>query len=543
MTDALKALLEQIGKGQYADLTVEQLSEAQSEITAALAAWKADKSIYTADEVKSLLDSVKAVKTEVETRTAATSDLEAQVEALVPEPAQPEPETPKPSLASVLAKRPAQAVPAAEPTPPADEPESPAVEIIAASGGPQSPVAEDGQRLTSLTEIGQAMDAAWRGTRPPANGAVYNRAVQKRWNAALRVDEAGKAQDNFAALQAAIHIGQERAKASLYGGDGDVLQAATGICGPLEPKFSFLNLIGQDGLIDLTDVGVARGGLRIPQAVTYDDIDGQAAIAYPYTSQMGADSGTKPCFTVTCPGISDFLVIAYQTCLRFGNFSGQFFPEYVEHVSDVAMATHAHKVNLALILAITTNADTVTYDSNGATKLGGAWTQFVRQTTFHSWLYRSKYRTSQDLVLEHVYPYRALGALIADTAARQSSTPTETAGTVTAAVAAHGREIGTRFQFVHDWQEMTQAPGDFGSEAYSSLLFPAGNLIHMTGETLDLGVVRDSTRNAANEFDNWVETFDGIASAGYENMLITDQRFCPDGTTGGTVTISCTTAS
>lgn len=545
MTDELKALLEKIDKGEFADLSTEQLTQVQGEITESLTAWRADKSLYSATEVKSMTAALTSVKGQIESRTSEDQALEDEVKALVPDA--PQVETPEPvktgNLAAVLEKRPAAATPAPEP-PVVVEPEpeaEPAVEVIAASGAPGSSVSEDAPRL-SPAEAAQTLWDSHRRMKAPAQGSVQTRALQRRWNAAFRVDEGASGQANYTAYSNAVMAGQERAKAALYG--DEVIQAATGICGPLEPRYSFLNLADANaGIIDLVDVGVARGGLRLPQAVTFDDIRGQSAVAYPYTSQMGADAGTKPCWEVECPGISDFMVIAYQTCQRFGNFTNQFFPEYVDMISNLAMAGHAHDVNLALILGIVASADTVTFESNGNTKLGDAWVQFTRQATFHAFLYRDQQRTSQDLVLEQVWSYRALGALIAAVMARTSSEPTAAAFAVREAVNAFGRTIGVRFQFVYDWQEMAQAPGDFGSEFYSFLEFPAGEVVHMTGESLDFGPVRDSTRNAANEFDMWFESFDGLAFSGYPIHYVTEVRLCPNGETGNTAAILCSTGS
>jgi hypothetical protein len=56
---------------------------------------------------------------------------------------------------------------------------------------------------------------------------------------------------------------------------------------------------------------------------------------------------------------------------------------------------------------------------------------------------------------------------------------------------------------------------------------------------LDLGTVRDSVLNAANDFQLFVETFDGIAIPGYEILEVTQVDACPTGATGSTVTITC----
>src|SRR5688500_17761164 len=66
-------------------------------------------------------------------------------------------------------------------------------------------------------------------------------------------------------------------------------------------------------------------------------------------------------------------------------------------------------------------------------------------------------------------------------------------------------EAGQHF----DWQS-PGAVNDWSTESVSSL-FPAGAFQFLDGGTLDLGLVRDSTLNAANDFSTFMETFEAVA--------------------------------
>lgn len=52
-------------------------------------------------------------------------------------------------------------------------------------------------------------------------------------------------------------------------------------------------------------------------------------------------------------------------------------------------------------------------------------------------------------------------------------------------------------------------------------LFPEGTFLHLDGGTLDLGLVRDSTLNATNDYKIFLETFEAVAKVGVESLRIT----------------------
>jgi len=51
-------------------------------------------------------------------------------------------------------------------------------------------------------------------------------------------------------------------------------------------------------------------------------------------------------------------------------------------------------------------------------------------------------------------------------------------------------------------------------------LFAEGTFAFMDGGTLDLGLVRDSTLNAANDYQTFVETFENIVKFGHESLRV-----------------------
>jgi hypothetical protein len=66
-------------------------------------------------------------------------------------------------------------------------------------------------------------------------------------------------------------------------------------------------------------------------------------------------------------------------------------------------------------------------------------------------------------------------------------------------------------------------------------LFAPGTWLFLDMGRLDLGVVRDSTLNATNDFQTFYETFEGPAKIGVESLKVTS-TVCINGATGGPTT-------
>ena len=52
-------------------------------------------------------------------------------------------------------------------------------------------------------------------------------------------------------------------------------------------------------------------------------------------------------------------------------------------------------------------------------------------------------------------------------------------------------------------------------------LFSEGTFLFLDGGTLDLGVVRDSQLNSTNDYQMFLETFEGVAKIGIESLRVT----------------------
>ena len=67
-------------------------------------------------------------------------------------------------------------------------------------------------------------------------------------------------------------------------------------------------------------------------------------------------------------------------------------------------------------------------------------------------------------------------------------------------------------------------------------LFVEGSIQFLDGGRLDLGVVRDSTLDATNDYETFIETFENIADRGFAASAYAIQTtICPNGGSAGSV--------
>lgn len=331
---------------------------------------------------------------------------------------------------------------------------------------------------------------------------------------------------------------------SLERGEQDALTASGGFCAPAEVSYDFFDISSDDGLLSLPTANATRGQVSIPVSPSLDSIfsdeDWEAAVSSEWDSDRdaaavdseGVTQDTKPCFRVECPSFGDFEVIARPLCLTFGNFTSQFYPELVADVLGKSLRAHSHGQNADIIGDVVALADAVSYSGSG----GGAIVGLLRYVSFHAAQYREKYRMNRSAPLEVVLPHWVRSALVVDHITRSSTTEY---GVADSAVDAWFAARNLNPQFVYDWQGISTAPDSEYPASANVLLYAPGTVVQLDAPAIDLGMVRDSTLNSTNDWQQFVETFAGVAKIGHEVRLLQDVPVCPSGGVGAEESITC----
>lgn len=436
------------------------------------------------------------------------------------------------------------------------EPTAKPLAITASVGQPGK--FEPGATLTDLRTVGDLLESRARGMADQGGryakrragdpyGGVQVASIKNDWIG----DDVFNDSTGAAAVQAYIDKVQGNRTASKF----ETLVAAGGWCAPSENRYDFFNIACEGGMIDLPTFGVTRGGINFPVSPSLADTFSPALPWYTAFSNATvpwlwtesddilAVTGdtSKPCIRVPCSEMTNVRLECYGICLTAGNLADNAWPESTRNFLRLLMAAHYHASNGRYIAQIVSAAGTViTGCSDGGS---GTAAPILGTAELGAWDYRTKFGMCDTDVLEWVLPSWSKGAVRADLAKRTG---------VSDFMCVTDAEIGAWFdcrniraQFVDDFQ--VRATGQPGAATaitqypsfVNGLMYAAGTVARGNGMSLDLGVVRDSTLNAENDFTAaWMEECHLIAQFGHEvrNYRI---GICPDGTTGAADLTTC----
>lgn len=335
--------------------------------------------------------------------------------------------------------------------------------------------------------------------------------------------------------------------------DTESLVAGGGWCAPSELKYDFFNILCQDGMVDLPEFGVNRGGVRFPVSPSLADVftgtftNATNPWVWTETDDILTVTGTpnKPCVRVPCPSFSEVRLECYGICLTAGNLTDNAYPESTKNHIKLLMGAHYHAMNqryLAQMQTLSTFAGTVT---GGGTATGDTiWSDAPTAVGIAAQDIRTRFGLCDDDVLEVIFPRWVKDAMKSDVGRRSGVDPSVISD---ADVNAQFRQYRVRVQWVQDWQ--VRSSGQFGGSTpllawpltVDFMIYPAGTVMRGNGMNLDLGVVRDSVLNAENDFTAaWTEQCHLIALIGHQIRRYT-VPVCAGGKVGGVYT-NCHTA-
>lgn len=330
--------------------------------------------------------------------------------------------------------------------------------------------------------------------------------------------------------------------------DPAAMVAAGGWCAPSEIDYNFFSIVCVDGLLDLPTVGVNRGGIRWPVSPSYADIVGNTGLWHWTETQDvaavtgTAQSGTKTCTRVPCPEFLEARLACDGLCLTAGNLTDDAYPELTDNFLNLLQAGNAHKINTLRIAQLVASSVAV----SGTTGLGvagsGVVAPVLNAIEMQANDYRELYRMCLDAPLEVILPRWLRGEMRADLRRRTGISVEAWADSYLMSLF---DAINVRVQWVSDWQ--VGGAGQFGAATpmllwpttVQFMIFAPGTFVLGRGLTLDLGIIRDSTLNATNDYTAaWMEECWLIAQRGHTSRLVT-VNICPNGTTGAANYTSC----
>jgi hypothetical protein len=349
------------------------------------------------------------------------------------------------------------------------------------------------------------------------------------------------------------------------------LTASGGICLPVNVDYSVPTWAGADRPFrdGLPAFQADRGGLRwvsppdigVPSLQSTASGLGAATGVWTEATDANPAGATKPVYQIVCGSEQLTYVNAIPTRLGAGNMQSRFAPEQIAAQTDLAVAVAAREAELELLtLAYNASKQICPQQYLGATR------DILGSVDLLIEAYRYAHRIPDATSFTAVFPSWAKGLIRADML-REIGHDNSGAQNVLAITDAQiedwfsvrginniiwtldGLKVGTygtggvaitsQYFPLLTAGGLPQWPGESAEGAFmvAWLLYPEGTLQFLDGGRLDLGVVRDSTLDATNDFEWFSETFEGLAMRGLELFQV-QSIVLPNGGTAGTAALT-----
>lgn len=366
--------------------------------------------------------------------------------------------------------------------------DAPRASLTAAADVPSFPA---GQKFANLTEAAKAIGVslnnlpkgAPKGTHS-RNGAVVITLPENRFN-----QNEYRGRDEEMLLAAA-------SESRLEGGS---LVAAGGWGAPSEVLMDFCGGETTEGLINLPEVTITRGGVQYTKGPSFQDVIGATEGFWDMTEAV-AEAGTEE-KTSLRPELPDFVekrLDAVGVMVEAGLLLRKGWPEVIERYTQLALVAHQYKLHaktINQILAFTGSAINV---PNG---FGNAL-DVLHVLDVVAYGERQRNALSENATLEVVLPRWVKGVIKADLANRQGS-DIEFINITDAQINAWFAARNLRVQWLAYWQNIDTETAGIATKYpanVEALMYPAGTFVRGTSDVITLDTVYDSVNLKKNDY-------------------------------------------
>lgn len=441
-----------------------------------------------------------------------------------------------------------------------------ATTALVAAAGNQRAGLEVGQAITTAEQLGEAINVRRHALRNVSGGDGENVPVvslRTSYPAERFLGEDAAANTRLIDATAEQSVLVASAQAAAANG---AIVAAGGLCAPLNIDYD-VPVLGsvarpvRDALTNFGVQGQGGGGIKWRQHISFGDFAGATGIwtiadDAAVTGDPETEPKVKPCIDVECPDDAEAYVEAITLCMTFSNMTARFDPQATAANVAAAQVAHARLTENRLLTQIAALSTTLT-----AGVVVSAVRDELLATDRMIAAFRNFYRLDEAIALRAVKPIWWRDAIRADLllgagvgsgtdireafavanatinawfAARNINITWHLDGrpaTVGAGVQPAATEVTMAKQFYDAFVDNGPVP-EFPAQV-ETLLWREGDMLHLDGGSMDLGVVRDSSLNQVNRYKQFSETFEGVAHRGVEAVrLVTD--LLPTGMTAGT---------
>lgn len=371
----------------------------------------------------------------------------------------------------------------------------------------------------AMKDLDDVVKGAMERFQAMPRGKVGN--VQNRYGVAQITKQRsdGLSIDNFRSVQELIQAASNEFR--LPGGS---LTAAGGWCAPSETLYDLCTIESTDGLWNLPEVQVNRGGINFTKGPDFSTF--YAYVSTAFQTEAQAEAGTvKTCIEVECPDFTDVRLDAAYACISAGILTNAAYPELIRRYVEGTLIAQQHAITARMIAA----AQTIT---GAAIAVPDVWPNAL--SLLHALELvaegeRGRFRMARAATLEVILPFWVRPALRADLANR---TGVELTNVTDQMLDAHFASRGIRVQWLYNYQPLDVTTAGIAvdyPDTIETIMYPAGTFVQLTDDVIRLDAVYDSTGLSTNTYTALFAE-EGVALA---NVCHTPRRLSLDFSVSG----------
>lgn len=269
------------------------------------------------------------------------------------------------------------------------------------------------------------------------------------------------------------------------------LTAAGGWCSPSQTLYDFCEGETSEGLIDLPEFGVTRGGVRTTPGPDFATL--YSSTGFTQTEAQAIAGTTKACYEVACPSFTDTRLDVIGLCIKVPILTNAAYPELVRRTIAGSLIAHQHRLSASLITKMVAKATAVT-----TADMGGVTANTLNSIGLIAETLRGEYRLALNATLEVVLPHWVKEAIRADMGIRAGADDSQVA-LADSRIEAFFTARKVRVQWVYNWQMLVN--GEEGYPAtFQMMVYPAGTFVKGTADVISLDAVYDAASLSTNTY-------------------------------------------
>lgn len=294
------------------------------------------------------------------------------------------------------------------------------------------------------------------------------------------------------------------------------LLAAGGWVSASETLYDLPELEKVDGMVDVPEIQVVRGGIRFTRGISYANFRGQG---FTQTEAQAISGTSKTFYTVPSVNFVEVRAGVVGLGVTAGILQQKAYPESVARILRGLITAHTHDVNGQTLTQMATGSSAVTVNTGE-----GTFAKLLSAIELQATDQRYEFGMAENDVLELVLPQFARAIIRQDLAFRFNWNVERIPDS---ALDGHFADRGVRVQWVKDWQDsgVLGQNGVFATAWPASLqflLYPAGTWVRGLGDVITIDTLYDSAGLGLNNYTAlFTEESLLVVMRGFESRLVT----------------------